>query len=40
MSRDLKVLATKLKIGPHEGRDRSRLIAQRVLELGLDRRRE
>jgi pSer/pThr/pTyr-binding forkhead associated (FHA) protein len=37
VTRRLETLASKLKLGAHEPRERAHLIAQRVLELGLDR---
>lgn len=39
VTRRLEGLAVKLKLGPHEARERSHLLAQRILELGLDRQR-
>jgi predicted component of type VI protein secretion system len=37
VTRRLESLAGKLRLGAHEGRERPQLLAQRVLELGLDR---
>lgn len=39
VTRRLESLAGKLRLGPHDARDRSQLLAQRVLALGLDRQR-
>jgi predicted component of type VI protein secretion system len=39
VTRRLESLAGKLRLGPHEPRERSHLLAQRILELGLDRQR-
>lgn len=36
VQRRLDALVHRLKIGPHSGRERSLLLAQRILELGLD----
>jgi pSer/pThr/pTyr-binding forkhead associated (FHA) protein len=40
VTRRLETLAGKLRLGAHEPRERSHLIAQRVLELGLDRQQD
>ena len=39
VTRRLETLAAKLRLVPHEPRERAQLLAQRVLELGLDRQR-
>lgn len=39
VKRRIGSIAQKLGLPPHKGRDRSHLIAERVIELGLDRRR-
>jgi predicted component of type VI protein secretion system len=39
VTRRLEGLAGKLRLGAHDPRDRSHLLAQRILELGLDRQR-
>jgi pSer/pThr/pTyr-binding forkhead associated (FHA) protein len=39
VTRRLESLAGKLRIGPHDPRERSHRLAQRILELGLDRQR-